>query len=194
MSTPEALAPFWADGICINQAGNSEKVHQVQLMSTIFRSALSVFAYVGEEMHNSNLALDAILHLSEIYPRAIGTSLFAHLRSYPAQDVSNALNHFFERAWFRRLWIVQEALLANDLRLICGIRYVNWYHFRRALLQLKRLWHLSSDLCSPSSALSPEALVLDREHYQAHGPRYLLELLETYKHTEATLARDHILH
>lgn len=57
---------------------------------------------------------------------------------------SHALVEFFERKWFDRLWIVQEALLSPRKSIVqCGQDMMSWTLLRRAIraLMLKRIVH-----------------------------------------------------
>jgi hypothetical protein len=40
---------IWADAICINQRNDSEKSHQVQMMSEIYKRAVAVLVWLGHE-------------------------------------------------------------------------------------------------------------------------------------------------
>jgi hypothetical protein len=40
---------FWVDQICINQADEEEKGHQVELMASIYRHASRVITYLGPQ-------------------------------------------------------------------------------------------------------------------------------------------------
>ncbi|OAL31964.1 hypothetical protein AYO22_00834 [Fonsecaea multimorphosa] len=48
----------WADAICIDQDNDIEKGHQVRLMSKIYKSAMRVCAWLGNEADQSNFAID----------------------------------------------------------------------------------------------------------------------------------------
>ncbi|KAK0614541.1 heterokaryon incompatibility protein-domain-containing protein, partial [Immersiella caudata] len=55
--SPNEDVTLWIDALCINQCSPLEKSHQVGLMSTIFRSATSVIAWLGPEADNSSVAM-----------------------------------------------------------------------------------------------------------------------------------------
>ncbi|KAK4162892.1 heterokaryon incompatibility protein-domain-containing protein [Cladorrhinum sp. PSN259] len=44
----------------------------------------------------------------------------------PEPHVSGAVVRFFERPWFRRIWVVQEFVLAKEVQLFCGTKKVAW--------------------------------------------------------------------
>lgn len=45
---------LWVDALCINQADDQEKTHQVNLMGSIYQSSKSVIAYLGNSINQSN--------------------------------------------------------------------------------------------------------------------------------------------
>jgi hypothetical protein len=55
-STPDGKRFVWIDSICINQADEAEKVLQIPLMTTIYKSAKRVIAYPGDG-ENADMAL-----------------------------------------------------------------------------------------------------------------------------------------
>jgi hypothetical protein len=55
---PSAKRRVWIDAICINQDSDTERDHQVSLMSKIYMSALRIIVYTGEATHDTNLLYD----------------------------------------------------------------------------------------------------------------------------------------
>ena len=101
---------YWIDAICINQADVEEKSQQVSLMGEIFRKAIRVLACVGPH-ENGSEQLRA--HLSQqrkenqyTIPTAIGDN-----------DMSYK---FLARAYWSRVWIIQELLVAAQIYVLCG--------------------------------------------------------------------------
>ena len=121
--------PIWVDALCINQADLAERVTQVQLMGRIYKSAHVVFAWVGKDDRLSVLAhsaMDMILDFD-------ATRLHAQDSSYPKQEEVTlssipgltvvhwfALFALFQRLWFRRAWVAQEAVFAKNIVMVCG--------------------------------------------------------------------------
>lgn len=126
---------LWADALCINQGDNLEKNRQILLMPQIYSSASRVIAYLGEEAESSDLALQLHEKIGETdfsslpeksvtpeWLEASGLQGFQH----PAWI---ALAAFWRRPWFRRIWVVQEFALAQDVLMICGERKMSWKNF-----------------------------------------------------------------
>lgn len=52
-------------------------------------------------------------------------------------DSLQAVSHFSSRAWFHRLWILQEVYFASkDSRLLCGADSIEWLKVRSAIMIL----------------------------------------------------------
>jgi hypothetical protein len=83
---------IWVDAICINQADNEEKGHQIQSMAKIYSKATRVIVWLGEAADNSDQALEGIRVAAEESTNLSSNSLKAVL----------ALLH---RSWFERIWV-----------------------------------------------------------------------------------------
>ncbi|KXH45136.1 hypothetical protein CSIM01_01265 [Colletotrichum simmondsii] len=135
----------WADALCINQADGKEKESQIMLVHDIYLSAQRVLAYLGEEADGSSEAMELIERYWRVHipdPLNAGARAFAEdLLGAPIPDAPTgagaelppvgadkwlSVSRFWNRAWFRRVWIVQEFILARDVMMICGDKTVNW--------------------------------------------------------------------
>jgi hypothetical protein len=121
--------PIWADALCINQADLDERAAQVKLMGRLYKSASLVLAWVGEHDRLAELAIQAMGRILDFD----ATRLHAQDSSYqeqaevtmssvPGMTVAHwfALFSLFQRLWFRRAWVVQEAVFARDMLMVCG--------------------------------------------------------------------------
>lgn len=144
---------FWADAVCINQSDDAEKGRQVAQMASIYKDATKVVAWLGEESGTS-LDKDAILSLSQ-HAQEIGLQsptdenrkiirkwVYGNSERVDwMMHVSSAAEHanfplVYESAWFTRMWIVQEALLASHLTLYFGVNMLDWVDFERVMILL----------------------------------------------------------
>ena len=144
---------LWVDAICINQSDCAEKSQQVAQMAAIYANAARVVAWLGEK---PRISLD-VREITELSQRVeeIGLQSPSHRNrelilqwvygvkervdwmmriSDAAQNVN--FHHLYESVWFTRMWIVQEALLANHLTLCFGTDEVEWADFERVMLLL----------------------------------------------------------
>ncbi|CAO2649240.1 Nn.00g066250.m01.CDS01 [Neocucurbitaria sp. VM-36] len=127
---------MWIDALCINQMDLSERAAQVQLMARIYKSAKIILAWVGQQDDLCNLAFTSISnilaweseHMDDVFgdennnkPRRRDQD-HVTLSSVPDMTIVHwfALFALFQRLWFRRAWIAQEAIFSKDLLIICG--------------------------------------------------------------------------
>ncbi|KAF3034749.1 hypothetical protein E8E11_001634 [Didymella keratinophila] len=102
---------FWIDAVCIDQHDEKEKGHQVAMMGRIFRCASHTIAWLGPEAEFSALAMGCMSN------RELAFTVLPSLRK------------LFNRTYFRRLWVVQEVVLARKLHFMCGHSTVSWQTF-----------------------------------------------------------------
>lgn len=111
---------LWVDSICIHQEDVTEKNQQVALMPQIYSIAQGVDVWLGNESQYSPIGM-AILEYFATHPRPTKD---APWRTLPHE--LSSLTDILSRAWFRRIWVVQEVVLAHRIRLICGTSTVSW--------------------------------------------------------------------
>jgi hypothetical protein len=142
---------LWIDAICINQEDLVERSQQVGLMNAIYRSADSVTAWLGPEADDSQFAIETmerwkleITQRSETTKKNDWDTLAAITPSDPTfygppgttpHRAWLAIKKIWERSWWSRAWIVQEATLAGSrhLSLMCGKDRVYWDEFAVAI-------------------------------------------------------------
>lgn len=147
---------LWIDAICIDQSNLDERASQVQHMTTIFASAESVIAWLGEEDDFTEGAAKVIETLAplgcvpksaqewdaqvsrwqdvtpadlfepSVYKWKLGTEMITI-------EEWTAWIGFTQRPYFRRAWIVQEIVLAKRLDIICGRVMVPWEEFEKVV-------------------------------------------------------------
>jgi hypothetical protein len=115
---------LWCDAICIDQANDNERNHQVQLMSQIYRNAHSVLAWLGEEDRDSSTTL------SQIRSMSVMENSFGELSL--RETIRRGLVALSERTYWTRIWIVQEITVAEVIKLFCGAEIIQWPDFARA--------------------------------------------------------------
>lgn len=104
-----AVVTLWVDALCIYQDDKLEKSQQVQMMGDIFRRATSTFLWLGEPSANDQIVIDYLCQTEHATNKSSISSRLL-LEDVPV----DALRNFFGRPWFRRLWILQEALLSRE--------------------------------------------------------------------------------
>ncbi|KAK4205557.1 heterokaryon incompatibility protein-domain-containing protein [Triangularia verruculosa] len=140
---------IWIDAICINQSDNDEKAVQVQLMTSIYSRAEEVFIWLGPGPDGG--ALQTIARLSALFQGEVmnkyraGKHDFISLRDTFIKNVvdlavedqgQNDRTDGFdfeaifrlctERQWWRRVWVIQELVLAKKATVLCGVASASW--------------------------------------------------------------------
>jgi hypothetical protein len=125
---------LWIDAICINQQDTTEKNHQVRQMHDIYFLASRVLIWLGKADADSDEFFSCFSDFRrEGYP---GMSICLH--EYKVWET------FFSRPWWRRVWTLQEGLIASvqsQSLVLCGNKRINWFD----LLQTRRNWLLDAE-------------------------------------------------
>jgi hypothetical protein len=181
---------LWIDALCINQKDNNEKSHQVHMMKSIFQSASRVIIWLGEEQHNSDIAMELIAdmpHLEIKEPEEDDEKM---------RNAWEALRHLFLRSWWNRIWVVQEiAFSATDPLIGCGHKWLPWKAFEVAILTFLRLTNdpIASKTIEKFANPTAATLVLTRNRYSAGLCSWRLDkLLPATTNFNATDSRDYV--
>lgn len=108
-------------------------------MGNIFALADRVLVWLGLPTSDSDLAIKMIESLSTginligNFDAAFVAGSYAESYRCDAQNAAimeplkwASLNNFFQRPWFSRLWIRQEAMLASRIQVILGYSEISW--------------------------------------------------------------------
>jgi hypothetical protein len=109
---------LWIDQICIDQSNNLERNHQVNYMGQIYSNALQVMVWLGPAADNSDVALRIIQN-----PRWDPSKL--------KEQEKCEIRALFSRSYWKRVWVIQEVMLARSLLLFCGMKKVAWSNAER---------------------------------------------------------------
>ncbi|KAF3057516.1 hypothetical protein CFAM422_012386 [Trichoderma lentiforme] len=116
---------FWIDAICIHQ-GSEEQNRQVNLMADIYRQAKKVTIWLGKADEHTDRACTFIEKFARSWAIASGTDHQAIVDELKQHAQLSALASFFNRTWFRRVWVVQEVVLSQAATVICGSCVFSW--------------------------------------------------------------------
>ncbi|KAF2186080.1 hypothetical protein K469DRAFT_487701, partial [Zopfia rhizophila CBS 207.26] len=127
----EAWKHIWVDAICINQNDLDEKSEQVPIMGEIYSRATKVYAWLGEADRQMNCVFDALQEFRDRkreakfathFDAAEQLSFYRQLFRDIYQDKAefNWLRPLYVRPYWRRVWIVQELVLAKVVVVCCG--------------------------------------------------------------------------
>ena len=197
---PRAL---WVDAICINQEETSERSHQVQIMNKIYSKARLVIVWIGEEGPNDWMAFDFIRKWQEM-SRASENSAFDEVGEFwrMAEVVLGsplwpAIASILSRRWFRRVWVIQEVVMAADALLVSGSLSIPWIMLEGFLDSLKRLGlapflQVAGGNNSSSARIMAQRISEIKELRKIDFEQSLLLLLSATRELEATDPRDKV--
>ncbi|KIW86736.1 uncharacterized protein Z519_12649 [Cladophialophora bantiana CBS 173.52] len=107
-------------------------------MRRIYAQASTVYAWLGDgskdeqEMVSSMSSVVEAFHRAESINPVRGQDALENdsgcvsVLPSPASGFWSAFGRIIHRPWFRRLWVLQEVLLAREIRLDCGPATVDW--------------------------------------------------------------------
>lgn len=182
MSEGTFRGPLWIDALSINQQDNLERSHQVNMMKVIFSRAETVLVYLGQEEDDSSRLLQFITTMPQLnyrplyspdqgpppkYARYTKGSRIGNLQiimprpEFTIDDLfqelfdrqlDQAFEALFKRDYWKRLWIVQEIMLADNLIILCGDQVCEWSILVSIIAELDYLGQI----------LGPNGLPMDR--------------------------------
>ncbi|TLD30468.1 hypothetical protein PspLS_01885 [Pyricularia sp. CBS 133598] len=141
---------IWVDALCINQADDRERGHQVAQMAKTYRCAERVLIWLG----SGDATVDIAMRRMEVLDREVRTNprpvghplasmlmrekiqldagdgqyIYSHIRNTAGQHVyspirqqeKKGVSNLYSAAWFRRIWVIQEAANARSALVIYG--------------------------------------------------------------------------
>jgi hypothetical protein len=114
--------PLWVDSLCIDQQNIAERSEQVLRMYSIYEKARVVIVWLGPESNKSDLAWDFM----SIFTRKAREHEWVRrsIRERVFSSEWKAVDHLLRRSWWRRVWIIQEMVAANEILFMCGQRTI----------------------------------------------------------------------
>ncbi|KAH8801411.1 heterokaryon incompatibility protein-domain-containing protein [Xylogone sp. PMI_703] len=133
----DKLLRIWIDAICINQGDIQERNRHVKMMGSIYARAARVRIWLGEEIGIESESILVLECANQILTDAIqavtpnGSTRFnieRHLKkdTRTSELAWESLAVFFSRAWFQRIWVIQEIANAPDATVHIGNFSLDW--------------------------------------------------------------------
>ena len=161
---------LWVDFLCIDQDNPDEKANQVALMGRIFSHSQQVRAWLGAKIENGKAVeqlVTRMMHENRSRPNAATYDLIVEKRqNYSPSDLQTTYR-FLLHPWFRRLWVVQEMVVANNPTIYFNDCTLPWHAL--GLLADLRL-ALSLDLQPMDSGLGSRIAYLRSIIYSIWSP------------------------
>lgn len=194
---------MWIDQICIDQNNQREKELQIPLMSKIYRYAINTVVWLGEASEGSDNAVELLKFIGTAFQLTVDTPApedFERLLLPSPQDpLWKHLWDLSNRAWFNRLWIVQECILSDNLWVMCGSTTVIWEELTNGFANLIQS-ELADWLQSEHGTAAPDGqtagweavhvLSEERVHYHQSWRSVSLSLFSVLARTRNTQASD----
>ncbi|KAM0215724.1 hypothetical protein ACHAQI_002822 [Fusarium lateritium] len=183
---------FWIDAICIDQANVRERNHQVNLMRDIYSRAEKVYIWLGKEADESDLAMDFLINRVK---RKLKVKGLGFKRPW-SRNVGKALTQLCERSYWRRMWIIQEIICAQNITIWCGTKSCEWSAIENLYLKVKSLedenWFTHHDYVVSVLQSSAAVMVWQRAHWRhPDTPTPRLEtLIEIFRDWQCSDIRD----
>jgi hypothetical protein len=211
---------YWVDALCINQDDTDEREVQVGMMDRIFKAANRIDIWIGESddshagavaqvMETMSKLLDDEIDRLDKGGRAwqvLDLASGPFLESYGLPNMNNEIWHsfidFFERTWFRRVWILQEVALAREAVVLWDEHIISWEtvsncvtflsltNMALGLAELSR----TSESVGQAERIASSCISIGLVKWLCDDPRYILRtglsvrLLDDMQRNEVTVA------
>ncbi|KAF4537721.1 Heterokaryon incompatibility protein [Lasiodiplodia theobromae] len=200
---PDLERTLWVDAICINQQDVYERSAQVAIMGDIFQKARMVIIWFARVVKSFNPTFPLRGISREPVPDDDEKHRVLHSDG-GSEDPGYCYHHLalrtprygrdiMERAWWKRVWTLQELVLATEATFVCGGYSISWDDLDRCIRHLK--W------AGPDFTKPEDPLYLMRHHLTFSSFREkrlgrkkipLLSLIKAWREHSATDARDYI--
>ncbi|KAK4033559.1 heterokaryon incompatibility protein-domain-containing protein [Parachaetomium inaequale] len=136
---------LWVDSICINQNDNAEKSRQVRMMPDIYSNASATYIWLGPRADGSDEAMEFIRSAHGIETDDANLDID---KLVPTR----ALTALFNRTWWQRVWVIQEAALSERSVVLCGRKAVSFSNFQSLVIK-ERAMRRSARVAARKGAL-----------------------------------------
>jgi hypothetical protein len=200
---------IWIDSICINQASLIEKTLQVRRMQDIYGAAVHVIVCLGNGPAHLAFGLIAELEHARWYLGEAG--LIRHVAGFRERQRTDiylrarisALLQLLRHSWFRRVWVVQEVVVARKVTLCYGWRSMSLPDFHKKLdvissklISLLIILGLEDESMRVAPAdmgiVSMPVIYSYRQNYRRSGPQSIIYVLRSFLNKEATVPIDKV--
>lgn len=193
---------LWVDAICINQDDDNEKTEQVKMLAQIFQNSVQTLGFIRDDGESTEVvemlmqvrAREMLCEGSADWPRNLPTCPKSwNQRGLPTllDPIWSKTADFFRNDWFRRVWIIQEVVIARSMKLVCGKYTIDWEHLYSATQKIDQDIEMRIQGDELRKSWQPFLRLGDLRQYEARSSRLsILVLLETFRHCQSTKRRD----
>jgi len=128
---------LWVDALCINQENDQERNHQVTLMKMIYPRADRVVVWLGRNKWEPINPLSQMKDFNKSVSRNMNTEKRRN-SSFNKMEVEffSVWYKFLDASYWKRLWIIQEIVLARDIVLYLGEASATWEDFHQCCAEI----------------------------------------------------------
>ena len=116
------LRPLWIDAICLNQDDGAEKADQIPSMGQIYKNASRTIVWLGEPEENT---FQTLIFMKTVIKFAEEHDDITYISREHFPQEWEAVRRYMRRAWFNRLWVIQEAVLSKNIEILCHAQRIN---------------------------------------------------------------------
>lgn len=137
----------WADAICINQGDDKEKSSQIRQMREIYQQGQRIWVWLGKADKRTDGAMSLLRTLCNAKDKQTQkgdkrTYFQLSLQERKELDLPppifssdyKSLSLLLSRAWFTRVWVIQELALSREAIVQCGPHSMPWQDLSKAVL------------------------------------------------------------
>jgi Heterokaryon incompatibility protein (HET) len=130
---------IWADAICINQGDDKEKSSQIRQMREIYQQGQRTWVWLGKADKRTDEAMSLLLTLSNVKDKQTQKGderIYFQLSPQERKELDlpppifssdyKSLSLLLSRAWFTRVWVIQELALSREAIVQCGPHSMPW--------------------------------------------------------------------
>ncbi|KAI8712468.1 HET-domain-containing protein [Fusarium sp. LHS14.1] len=195
--------PLWVDAVCINQGDIEERNESVSKMADIYNRADKVVVWLGEGNRDLDFALTAVQDKSFIMRiHGLKTEPFEPYTKEDLRILLVLLEDIGKMPWWRRIWVVQEVVLAkSDPVFVCGRNILLWTtyclifnsYIRDRVSTSIDFIPVAEQVSGPSTLQAISSCIVSpirrMRHSESRPSRVILSALQDHL---ATNPRDHI--
>lgn len=163
---------IWTDALCINQKDVQEKAQQIPRMGTIYSQAMEVLVWLGMEPELQ----DELKSLRDCGDNVGFYEALNISRLDASRDTS--LCHLAKHSYWRRIWVVQEIVLARQPLLMAGDITLEYSTLEKQLMLNDRT--RASYQASSIIAWNWLGQIIDLRDAEKHGKRMPLWRIVQY--------------
>jgi hypothetical protein len=168
LSTYREHTYLWIDQISINQSDIQERNHQVSLMSKIYMRCDFVLVWLRDESRDTPSTHQAALDFNKGI-QCYDQHTCNRGSKADAQIINRPILALMRNPYFDRLWIVQELLLARNIRILVeGNTWISWKSLRNAC----KTWSSELRASVPGTVWMVESHIF-RFAFASHTPKSL---------------------